>query len=142
MPRVKPRRMQLEAYVFYYGRCEEALEFYKKAIGGDYSVNRFADSPMAGDVSPAFRNKVMHATFTGPGFEFMAADGREGKTIDPDAGNISLSLATSDNAEGERVFKALSDGGKVVMPLGEAFWGGKFGMLVDRFGVEWMVSIH
>jgi len=134
--------MQLEPYLYFYGRCEEALEFYKKAIGGDYDVSRYEGSPMADHVPADFRNKVMHSTFRGSGFSFMAGDGQPGKTVDPDAGNISLSLATSDNAEGERVFKALSEGGTVGMPIAEAFWGGKFGMVTDRFGTEWMISIH
>lgn len=133
--------MQLQPYVFYYGRCEEALEFYKSAIGGTYEVSRFEGSPMAERVSADFRNKVMHATFNGNGFSFMAADGRESKPIDPDAGNISLSLGTSDDVEGERIFKALSDGGNVTMPLADAFWGGRFGVLTDRFGIEWMVTV-
>ena len=71
----------------------------------------------------------------------MASDGRPGKSIDPEEGNISLSLATSDDAEGRRVFDALAQGGTVDMPIAQAFWGGTFGMLTDRFGIEWMVSI-
>lgn len=133
--------MQLEPYVFFYGRCEEALGFYKSAIGGDYEVSRFEGSPMADQVPADFRNKVMHATFKGPGFSFMASDGQPGKTIDPEAGNISLSLSTSDPAEGERVFNALAQGGNVVMPIADTFWGAKFGMLTDRFGNEWMITI-
>jgi PhnB protein len=132
--------MQLQPYVFYYGRCEEALEFYKTALGGTYDLQRVEGSPAAEHMPPGSGNRVMHATFHGQGFEFMASDGRDDKPIDPDAGNISLSLAASDGAEGERVFGALSAGGKVMMPLGEAFWGGRFGMLVDRFGVEWMIT--
>ena len=134
--------MQLEPYVFFFGRCEEALEFYKRAIGGDFELTRFEGSPMAEHVPADFRNKVMHATFKGPGFEFMAADGREVKNIDPDAGNISLSLGTSNAAEGERIFAALSEGGTVSMPLAEAFWGGRFGIVVDRFGIEWMLTVE
>ncbi len=133
--------MQLQPYIFFYGRCEEALEFYKSAIGGDYELSRFEGSPMADEVSPNYRNKVMHATFNGPGLSFLAADGREGKTIDPDEGNISLCLATTDSAEGERVFNALAQGGTIGMPLGDAFWGGRFGMVTDRFGIEWMMTI-
>jgi len=113
----------------------------KKAIGGEYELSRMGDSPMAGEVKPEDRNKGMHASFKGSGFKFMASDGRTTKVVDPEEGNISLSLATEDKAEGERVFKALSDGGKVLMPLGEAFWGGTFGMLIDRFGIEWMITI-
>ncbi len=95
---------------------------------------------MAERVSPGYRSKVMHATFTGPGLSFMASDGSEGKTIDQNAGNIALSLATADRAHGERVFAALAEGGAIKMPLEEVFWGGKFGSLVDRFGNEWMMS--
>lgn len=133
--------MQLEPYLFFYGRCEEALDFYKSAIGGDYELSRFEGSPMADQVPPDFRNKVMHATFKGPGFTFMASDGRPDKKLDPEAGNISLSLGTSDQAEGERVFNALAQGGNVVMPIADTFWGAKFGMLTDRFGTEWMITI-
>jgi PhnB protein len=132
--------MQLQPYIFFYGRCEEALEFYKKTFGGTYELMRVKDTPMAAQMPPEQRDKVMHASFTANGINFLAADGRETKVIDPDAGNISLSLAARDAAEGDRVFGALSDGGKVTMPLEEAFWGGRFGMLVDRFGIEWMVT--
>lgn len=130
--------MQLEPYIFFYGRCEEALEFYKRAIGGDYELSRFEGSPMADQVPPDFRNKVMHATFNAPGFSFMASDGQPGKTLSEE-GNVSLCIATSDFAEAERVFNALAEGGNVMMPLGDAFWGGKFGVLTDRFKTEWMV---
>lgn len=132
--------VQLAPYLFFYGRCEEALEFYKATIGGTYELQRIKDGPMSGNVAPDFENKVMHSRFVGRGFEFMASDGRESKAIDPDAGNISLTLTFNDLAEAQRVFQALSQGGKVVMPLEDAFWGGKFGTLTDRFGIEWFVT--
>jgi PhnB protein len=130
----------LAPYIFFYGRCEEALEFYKRVLGGTYELMRNADSPMADQVAPDFRNKVMHASFTAPGLTFMCSDGREAKTIDPDQGNIALCLTFPNAAEGERVFKALAEGGKVTMPLNDAFWGGKFGDVYDRFGIEWMIT--
>lgn len=133
--------MQLEPYLFFYGQCEEALEFYKRAIGGNFEISRFEGSPMADQVPADFKNKVMHATFKGPGFQFMASDGRPGKRVNPEEGNISLSLGTSDAGEGERVFNALAEGGNVTMPLADVFWGGKFGQVVDRFGTEWMITI-
>ncbi len=133
--------MQLEPYLCFYGRCEEALEFYKSALGGEYELNRFEGSPMAEQVDEGFRTKIMHADFKGPNFSFMASDGRAEKAYDPQDGNISLSLATLDRAEGERVFTALSQGGEVTMPLNETFWGGTFGMLTDRYGIEWMITI-
>ncbi len=133
--------MELAPYIFFYGRCEEALDFYKKALGGTYELQRNSEAPeMAEHVPADFKNKVMHATFKGDGMTFMASDGSEGKSVDSDAGNISMSLSTKDQAEGERVFKALSDGGKVKMPLEGAFWGGKFGICDDRFGIEWMIT--
>jgi PhnB protein len=132
--------MQLEPYIYFYGRCEEALEFYKNAIGGTYEANRFEGSPMAEQVPAEHRNKIMHATFKGDGFQFMASDGDLSKTLDAEAGNVSLSLAMNDDARAQQVFNALAQGGTVKMPYSDAFWGGKFGMLVDRFGTEWLIS--
>ncbi|MBV9972254.1 MAG: VOC family protein [Candidatus Eremiobacteraeota bacterium] len=131
--------MELKPYVFFYGRCEEALNFYKNALGGDYEVMRVKDSPMVNQ-SPDKGNSVMHASFNAPGVSFFASDGQDAKSINADEGNISLALATKEN-EGERVFNALADGGKVTMPIDDAFWGGKFGIVQDRFGVEWMMTI-
>jgi PhnB protein len=134
--------MQLEPYLFFHGRCEEALNFYKECLRGEIvGINRFAGSPIERDVSADYRDKVIHASFVAGDVKFMASDGREGSSPDGDD-DIALSLATSDAAEGERVFNALAAGGKVTMPLEEAFWGGKFGSLTDRFGVQWMVSVH
>lgn len=131
---------QLAPYIFFYGRTEEALEFYKSIFGGTYEIMRGAETPMADKIPPEFRDKVMHSSFQAPGLNFMASDGNEAKTVDPDAGNISLALSAKDRAEGERTFNALSQGGKVSMPLDDAFWGGRFGVLQDRFGIEWMIS--
>lgn len=133
-------KLRLAPYIFFYGRCEEALEFYKSALGGSYELMRVKDTPMKDEFPSDFRDKVMHASFTGGGVTFMAADGREAKTVNPDEGNICLALSASDAAEADRVFAALSQGGKVGMPLSDAFWGGRFGMLVDRFGTEWMIT--
>jgi PhnB protein len=92
-------------------------------------------------VDPSFKDKVMHASFVAGDVKFMASDGQPGPGTDGED-DIALSLATNDAAEGERVFAALAEGGKVSMPLEEVFWGGKFGSLTDRFGVQWMVSVH
>jgi PhnB protein len=133
--------MQLVPYIFFYGRCEEALEFYKSALGGTYELMRVKDSPDVDHLPPDSGNRVMHASFTADGIAFMASDGREEKAVDPDAGNICLALTVSDGAAGERVFKALSDGGKVTIPIDAAFWGGRFGITIDRFGTEWMMTL-
>lgn len=132
--------MQLAPYIFFYGRCEEALAFYKGVFGGDYELQRVKDSPMAEQVPPEARDGVMHARFTGSGFTFMASDGPSTKRVNPDEGNISLSLEMGDRAEAERAFGKLADGGNVMMPFGDAFWGGKFGVVTDKFGTEWMIS--
>ena len=132
--------LQLSPYIFFYGRCEEALEFYKKALGGSYDLQRVEGTPDADKLPAEARNRVMHATFTAPGISFMASDGQETKKIDPDAGNINLCLGTQDRARGERTFNALADGGTTLQPFGEAFWGGMFGAAVDRFGIEWMIT--
>ncbi len=132
--------MKLVPYVFFYGRCEEALEFYKGILGGDFEFMRNGDSPMADKVPPEDKNKVMHASFTSGDLTFMAADGRSTKAIDPEAGNITLCIEADNHAAGERIFKALAAGGKMKMPFEDAFWGGRFGALDDRFGIEWFVS--
>jgi len=131
---------QLAPYIFLYGRCEEALEFYKSVFGGTYELMRVSDTPMAAEMPKGSENKVMHASFSAPGITFMASDGMETKNVDPDAGNISLGLSAPSRAEGERLCKALAEGGKVAMPFDDAFWGGKFGMVNDRFGNQWMIT--
>ncbi|MBV8245988.1 MAG: VOC family protein [Candidatus Eremiobacteraeota bacterium] len=130
----------LAPYLFFYGRCAEALEFYKDALRGTYEMSRISESPMADQFPAEVRDNVMHATFTAPGFSFMCSDGRETKTVDPEEGNISLTLAAATAEEGDRLFKALSEGGTVEMPLEPVFWGGRFGQVNDRYGIAWMIS--
>ena len=132
---------QLVPYIFLYGRCEEALEFYKGIFGGSYELMRVKDTPMASEMPPGAENSVMHSSFTADEIAFMASDGRDVKPVDPDAGNISLSLSLDDGPRGERIFSALAAGGKVGMPIDTAFWGGRFGMVTDKFGTEWMVVL-
>jgi PhnB protein len=132
----------IEPYLFFGGRCEEALEFYRTTLGAQVEmVMRFKESPEpmpAGSIPPGFENKVMHASFRISGSRLMASDGNEeGAKFE----GFSLSLAVSSEAEADRVFAALAKGGKVGMPLARTFWSPKFGMLTDRFGVGWMVSV-
>ena len=131
---------QLVPYVFFYGRTEEALEFYKGVFGGSYEVMRVKDTPMAAEMPAEAANSVMHSSFTADDIKFMAADGDSVKPIDPDAGNISLALSFDDGARADQVCNALAAGGTVKMPLSEAFWGGRFAMVVDKFGNEWMIT--
>ena len=131
--------MELKPYVFFYGRTKEALEFYKKVLGGNYDAMLVKDSPMANQ-SPDAGDRVMHAWFNAPGVSFYASDGQDNKPVNPDDGNISLALDATED-EGQRLFDALAEGGKVTMQLEDAFWGGKFGIVQDRFGIEWMMTV-
>ena len=132
---------QLVPYIFLYGRCEEALEFYKSVFGGTYEMMRVSDTPVASQMPPESAKSVMHASFTAGEIAFMASDGREVKAVDPDAGNVSLALSFDDGARGEQIFNALANGGNVGMAIDTAFWGGRFGMVTDKFGTEWMMTL-
>ena len=142
VPHLEETPMQLEPYIFFHGTCEEALNFYASCFGGEIvQLSRMSDSPPEHQGDPSWAHKVMHATFVAGDLKFMASDGRPGTPPDGED-DIALSLATKDVAEGERVFKALAQGGTVEMPFDKAFWGGRFGQLVDKFGIQWMVSAH
>jgi PhnB protein len=135
--------MQVQPYLFFDGRCEEAIEFYRKALGADATMlMRFKDSPeppAPGMCPPGGENKVMHANLRIGDTQVMASDGRcQGK---PSFHGFSLSLTVPDDAEAERRFAALADGGQVQMPLAKTFFSSRFGMVADRFGVSWMVIV-
>ncbi len=133
--------LKLVPYIFFGGRCQEALDFYKSVFGGSYEAQTMANGPFADQTPADWKDKIMHSHFTAPGVTFMAADGRPpAKKIDPEEGNISLALTVGDVPQAEQIFKALSAGGEVKMPLEKAPWGGHFGMLVDKFGTEWMLN--
>ena len=134
--------MQIAPYLFFNGQCEEALDFYAQALDGRITaLMRYEGSPMDNDrMPPGWGQKVMHANFQAQGTEFMASDGMPGMPA-PIYGGFAMSLyVPGDKERAERAFDALADGGKVTMPFAPPFWGGHFGMLVDRFGVPWMVS--
>lgn len=132
---------QLNAYLGFNGNCEDALRFYKDAMGGEYNIMRFSDTPNQDGHStpPGYENKVMHARFEGDGFFFMASDGMPGHEV-KSGDQVNLNIDFSDATEQEKVFNKLSEGGKVIMPLQDTFWGAKFGMLLDRYGISWMVN--
>lgn len=131
----------VQPYLFFGGRCEEALEFYRNAIGAEVQMlTRYNESPEPSSMPECFHDKVMHASVRVGATTFMASDGMcEGPATFE---GFSLSVTVPDAAEAERVFGALSDGGLVTMPLEKTFWSRKFGMLQDRFGVGWMVSVE
>jgi PhnB protein len=134
--------MQLQPYLFFNGRCEEAVEFYKKSLGARVEMlmrNKEApEPPPPGMLPPGSENKVMHASFRIGDTVVMASDGRN--TGQPSFQGFSLSITVADMAATDRIFNALADGGNVQMPLAKTFWSPRFGMLTDRFGVGWMVS--
>jgi PhnB protein len=135
--------MQVQPYLFFDGRCEEALEFYRKALGAEVAtLMRFKDSPepaQPGMCPPGSENKVMHASFRIGDTTVMASDGR--CTGQPSFKGFSLAIAAPSDAEAEKLFAALADGGQVQMPLTKTFFSSRFGMVADRFGVSWMVIV-
>jgi PhnB protein len=134
--------MEVHTYLFFDGRCEEALDFYRKALGAEVTMlMRFKDSPEPPQpgMPPGSENKVMHASFRIGDTELMASDG--GCTGAPRFGGFALSLNARDDAEAERLFATLAEGGQVQMPLAKTFFASRFGMLADRFGVGWMIMV-
>ncbi len=133
----------IEPYLFFSGRCEEALAFYSTVLGAEVTyMMRFSDSPEAtppGMLAPGFEDKVMHATFTIGGNTLMASDGCDDKSS---FSGFKLSLSLPTQAETERAFNLLAEGGSIEMPLSKTFWSPSFGMLTDRFGLGWMVSVE
>ena len=133
----------VQPYLFFGGRCEEALAFYGEAIDAKIDmVMRYGESPEPappGMLSEGFEKKVMHSQFRVGGSTIMASDGCSEN--DKPRGGFTLALVVTTEAEAERAFAALSDGGKATMPLCKTFWSLKFGMLTDRFGIEWMVNV-
>jgi PhnB protein len=130
----------VQPYLSFEGRCDEALQFYKKTLGAEVDMlMRFKDSPDPAMCGAASQDKVMHASFRIGNTVLMASDGRC-QTPGRFEG-ISLSLSVPDEKEAERVFTALSDGGQVQMPLAKTFFSPRFGMVADRFGVSWMVIV-
>jgi PhnB protein len=135
--------MQVQPYLFFDGKCEEALDFYRKALDAKVeSVMRYKDSPapsQPGSVPPGAENKVMHAAFRIGETTLMASDGNN--TGHPTFQGISLTLTAANDAEADRLFAALQDGGKVQLPLTKTFFSSRFGMVADRFGVAWMIVV-
>ena len=135
--------MQVQPYLFFDGRCEEAIEFYKKTLGAQVDMlMRFKDSPEPqppGMCPPDSENKIMHTSFRIGDTSVMASDGRaQGK---PKFEGFALSLTAKNDSEAERLFGALADGGQVQMPLAKTFFSSRFGMVADRFGVGWMIIV-
>ncbi len=132
--------MQVQPYLFFDGRCDEAIEFYRKALGAEVTVlMRFKDSPDPSMCSPGTLDKVMHMSFRIGDTTLLASDGH--CTGQPNFQGFSLTLTVADDAEAERMFASLADGGQVRMPLAKTFFSSRFGMLADRFGVPWTIIV-
>jgi PhnB protein len=131
----------VQPYLFFGGRCEEAIEFYRKALGAEVvMLSRFKDAPEQQPGMPdCFEEKIMHASLRIGEAMIMASDGQ--CAGQPNFEGFSLSITVPDEGEADRVFAALSEGGLVTMALEKTFWAPKFGMLQDKFGVGWMVSV-
>jgi PhnB protein len=136
--------MIVNPYLSFEGRCDEAIEFYKSAVGAEVNtLMRFKDMPGScpeGSVKPGTENKVMHAALRIGDTTVFATDGR--CSGQPKFDGISLSLSPANDAQAAKVFNALANGGKISMPLGKTFFASSFGMLTDRFGVPWMVVVQ
>jgi PhnB protein len=134
---------QVQPYLFFDGRCEEAIEFYKSALGAKVDMMmRFKDSPEPvppGMCAPGSDDKVMHAALRIGNTVVMASDGMAGGK--PEFKGFSLSVNAANEAEADKVFGALGKGGKVTLPLGKTFYSPRFGMVTDKFGVGWMVIV-
>ena len=135
--------MQVQPYLFFDGRCEEAVEFYRKVLGAEVEMlMRFKESPEPhppGMIPPGAENKIMHMSLRIGETTVMASDGKcLGR---PNFQGFSLSLNAANDAEAERLFAALGAGGQVQMPMAKTFFSSRFGMVADRFGVSWMVIV-
>jgi PhnB protein len=130
--------MQVQPYLFFDGKAEEAIEFYKKAIGAKVEMMmRYKENPEPKYNPPGADNKIMHACIKIGDAQVMASDGQCAGKAKFDG--FSLSLNAKDEKEADKLFNALADGGQVRMPLGPTFFASRFGMVADKFGVGWMV---
>ncbi len=138
--------MKVQPYLFFDGRCEEALEYYRKTLGARIEMlMRFKDSPeppAPGMIPPGAEDKVMHASFRIGETTVLASDGRcMGQPSSQRFHGFALTLTVRENAEAEQLFARLADGGQVQMPLATTFFSPRFGVVADRFGVSWMIVV-
>jgi PhnB protein len=135
--------MHIDAYLYFDGRGHEAIDFYKRSLGAEVQMlMRFAESPEPhppGALPPGADQKVMHASLRIGDTNILISDGRCGGK--PDFRGFGLALTARDDAEAERLFAALGEGGRVEMPMTKTFFSSRFGMVADRFGVTWLVLV-
>ena len=133
--------MQVQPYLFFEGRCEEAIEFYRRALGAEVGMlMRFKDCPEPGMSQAGAGDKIMHASLRIGDASVLVSDGRcQGGAVFQ---GFALSLTAPSDPEAERLFASLADGGQVRMPMTKTFFASRFGMVADRFGVSWMVYVE
>lgn len=130
---------QLNPYLrFNDGKCREAMNFYKEALGGEITFQTIGETPMAKEMPDDKQGYIMHATFKKDGIEFFGSDMMRDKAVVGD--NIGMALNCESEEELKTLFSKLSEGGEIFMPIEKAFWGGLFGMITDKFGIEWMLN--
>jgi len=133
----------IQSYLFFNGRCEEAVNFYRQTLGAELLMSmRFKESPEPpppGCIPAGYDDKIMHCAFRIGSSIVMASDGSSSEAAKFDGFSLSLTVPTP--AEADRSFNALANGGKIVMPIGKTFWSDRFGMVEDKFGVHWMVTV-
>src|SRR5215217_4920070 len=128
----------LNVYLAFDGNCDEAINFYKKVLGGEIITRQtFGEAPMPSDENS--KNRIMHIHFKSENIELMASDSMPGQPVSSGS-NISLSINLTDENEQTKIFNALAEDGTITMPLADQFWGARFGMLTDRFGFNWMLN--
>jgi PhnB protein len=131
--------MQLNLHLSFEGQCEEAFKFYQQCLGGTIqTMMTWGESPLADQVPSEFRDRIIHATLIVAGSTLSGADVPSGSYEKP--GGFSVAIQISDPAEAERIFGALSESGTITMALQQTFWAARFGMLIDRFGIPWMIN--
>jgi PhnB protein len=131
---------KLNTYLTFDGNCADAMRFYERVLNGKLEMMTHGNSPMAAQATPANANRIMHARLAFDGGVLMASDSMAGQPYEGMHG-FSIALMAPTAADAKRVYDALSDGGKIIMPLQKTFWSEAFGMLVDRFGAPWMVNV-
>ncbi len=131
--------MQLNAYLNFDGTCADAMRFYERTLGGKLDLMTHGESPIAAQTPPGSADRIMHARLVLDGGVLMASDAMAGASPKGMHG-FALALTYPSAAEAKRVFDALSQGGKVTMPLQKSFWAEAFGMLIDRFGTPWIIN--
>src|ERR1700730_4351795 len=131
--------MQLNPHLDFNGHCQAAFKFYQQCLGGDIqAMMTWGDSPMADQVPPEWRDRIIHATLIVGETTLMGADAPPDRYEEPRG--FAVAIQVNDPGDAERIFAALSQDGTVTMPLQQTFWTVRFGMLVDRFGIPWMVN--